>query len=300
MLESSIKRVRHEGDAAVELTTPALRLVVVTGRGPRVAHLSRPDGKNLLLWKPGRYRRNAWDLMGGHRCWLARPGADEAEETYAADNRACAVELGADFFTVQAPTDPVARLTRGLTIQTLAADRVRVRHFVRNESDMLWSGALWGLTCTVPTPTTTYTVPMSDGTNWDTSTMTFFKAWGGTHTGAYDDPQFKLTPEGLLIRALGQENKRALRTAPGIIAMHDRDRDSLFVKRAPWRTGASYPLESNLALYTGPDAFMVEMETMSPSVTLRPGEQHQHDEEWVLRAAGARRPNAAALRGLFD
>jgi len=283
----------------VELTTGALRLVTLTARGPRVAHLSRPEGRNLLLWKPGKYRRNTWDLMGGHRCWLARPGADESEETYFPDNRPCSVALRDDGFTVQTPPDACSRVVRGLNVQILAADRLRVRHFARNESDMLWSGALWGLTCTLPTPSTTYTIPLSDGTSWDTATMTFFKSWAG-HTGAYDDPQFKLTADSLVVRSLGRENKRAIRAAAGIMAMHDRERDVLFAKRSPLITGAPYPVDSNLAIYTGPDSFMVEMESLSPTTTLRPGETHSHDEEWLLRAAPARRPEAEALRALFE
>ena len=41
--------------------------------------------------------------------------------------------------------------------------RVVLDHFLRNESDMLWSGGLWALTCTVPSKGSTYTLPLGDG-----------------------------------------------------------------------------------------------------------------------------------------
>lgn len=294
-----IKRVRLEGHAAVELTTDALRVVAVYSRGPRLAHLSRVDGTNLLLWAPGQYRRNTWDLMGGHRCWLARPGADESEETYFPDNRPCAVEFGESHFVVSTAPDPCSRIVRGLRVECVGSERLRVVHFARNESDMLWSGALWGLTCTVPNKKTDYIVPLADGSTWDTATMTFFKRWGGTHTGSYDDPQFKMTADSVLVRAQGRENKRAFRTAAGVIALHDRSRDVLFAKCARHEPGRPSPIDSNVAVYTGPDAFMVEMETMGPFATLRPGETLQHVEEWFLGPAPARRPDAEKLRALF-
>ncbi|HRG57059.1 MAG TPA: hypothetical protein PLG56_13520, partial [Lacunisphaera sp.] len=75
-----ISRINFDGLDAVELRTRDLRLVALTAKGPRIAFFGRPAGDNLLLWAPGKYRRGAWDLMGGHRLWAARPGADEAEE----------------------------------------------------------------------------------------------------------------------------------------------------------------------------------------------------------------------------
>ncbi len=78
-----IKEILFEGHKAVEIITDHLRLVVVTEFGPRIAFFGKPDGDNLLLWAPGEYMREKWDLAGGHRVWVTRPGADENEDTYA-------------------------------------------------------------------------------------------------------------------------------------------------------------------------------------------------------------------------
>src|SRR6478609_11788387 len=116
----TVKLIKFGGLAAVELRTAAVRLVVVTAKGPRIAFFGRPDGANLLMWQPGKYFRGPWELMGGHRLWVSRPGADEAEETYAADNQPCTVELGKSSFTVTAAIDPVLRTQRGFTVTALA------------------------------------------------------------------------------------------------------------------------------------------------------------------------------------
>ncbi|HEY8994290.1 MAG TPA: hypothetical protein VIM71_06505 [Lacunisphaera sp.] len=295
----SIKRITFGGLAAVELRTPKIRLVVLTAKGPRVAFWGRPDGDNLLLWAPGKYRRGRWDLMGGHRLWLARPGADEAEETYATDNQPCDVEVFGNAFSVTAPVDPIHRTQRGIKVTALAADRVVIEHFVTNCSDMLWSGGIWGLTCTVPSAGTSYLAPLGDGSSWDYATMVAFRTWGGGHGGlGFGDEQFQLTDDALVLRPSSRENKRMVKADAGIIAMHDPVQKLLFAMHADYQADGNYPLGTNLAFYVGPKNFMVEMETMSPFTTLKPQATLRHTETWLLRdAKGA--PTAKALRAIF-
>ena len=296
----AIKRIKFEGLNAIELVTRAVRLVVITAKGPRIAFWGRPAGSNLLLWSPGQYRRGEWDLMGGHRLWAARPGADETEETYAADNHPCTVKVAADGFTVTGALDPVQKIQRGFTVTAVADDRITLDHFVRNASDMLWSGGLWTLTCTVPSAKATYTLPLGDGSSWDYATIVAFRTWGGGHGGVgFDDPQFKFTHDALVLHASGRENKRMLKADAGIIAMHDPAQKLLFAIHAAYDPAGNYPLGTNLALYVGPKNFMVEMETMGPAATLKPGQTLTHRETWLLAEAKAT-PIAKSLRGLFS
>lgn len=297
---AEIRRVTFQGERALELRTRALRLVATTSRGPRLAHLSRTGGDNLLYWQPGRHRRGRWDLLGGHRLWTARPGADECEETYRPDNAPCTVATTRSGFTLTAPVDPETRLERGFSVRALATDRLEVVHFVRNTGDMLWSGGLWAITCTQPSADSTYLAPLGDGSAWDYATIVAFHTWGGGHGGAgFADPQFTTTRDQFVLRPSGRENKRMLKADAGILALHDPSRDVLFAKRAPFDPAASYPLGTNLATYVGPDNFMVELESMGPFTTLKPGATLRHTETWVLRPAGSRPPSSAALRRLF-
>ena len=295
----TIQRTTFDGVDAIELLTSALRLVVITARGPRIASWGRPGGDSLLLWSPGKYRRGQWDLMGGHRLWVARPGADEAEETYAVDDQPCAVKLRANGFTVTSAIDPVSRTCRGFKVTLIADDRVAIDHFVRNESDMLWSGGLWALTCTAPSPGATYTVPLGDGSSWDYATIVAFRTWGGGHGGVgFNDPQFECTDDALVLHPAGRENKRMVKADPGIMALHDPKRKLLFAIYTSYQPAGDYPLGTNLALYVGPKNFMVEMETMGPAVTLKPGQSLEHRETWLLADARTA-PTAKALRGMF-
>ena len=295
----SIKRTKFGGLAAMEIRTAELRLVVITAKGPRVAVLTRRDGPNLLMWAPGKYRRGKWDLMGGHRLWLARPGADEAEETYATDNRPCTVETFAQGITVTAPVDPVHRTQRGVKFTVRAADRIELEHFVTNCGDMLWSGGLWAITSTLPLAGANYSVPLGDGSSWDYATIIAIRTWG-RNQGAktFNDPQFGFTDDMFCLHPGGRESKRMLKADPGIIGMHDPAQKLVFAKHAAYLPDANYPLGTNLALYIGNDNFMAEMESMGPCATVKPGHTLKHTETWVLRDAKAA-PTAAQLKALF-
>jgi hypothetical protein len=295
----TVRRITFEGLDAIELRTPDLRVVAITAKGPRIAFWGRPGGKNLLLWAPGQYRRGRWDLMGGHRLWAARPGADEAEETYATDNQPCTVKISTDGFTVTGALDAVQQIRRGFTVTATADGRITLDHFLRNESDMLWSGGLWALTCTVPSKKSSYTIPLGDGSSWDYATIVAFRTWGGGHGGVgFDDPQFGCTTDALVLKPSGRENKRMIKADAGLIAWHDPAQKLLFVKHAAWVPEGNYPLGTNLALYVGPKNFMVEMETMGPAATLKPGQVLKHRETWLLADAKSA-PTVKALRALF-
>jgi hypothetical protein len=296
----SIKRIRFGGQAAVELKTPLLRLVVLTAKGPRIAFWGRPGGDNLLLWGPGKYQRKSWELMGGHRLWITRPGADEAEETYSPDNQPCTVEIGRKGFTVTATTDPVLLTQRGFTVTALAPDRLQLDHFVINHANMLWSGGLWAITSTVPLGGAQYIVPLGDGSRWDYATVVAVRTWGDDQGAkTFHDPRFDFTADAFRLDPVsGLENKRMIKADAGVIGMHVPAQGLLFAKHAAYCPDASYPLGTNTALYVGAQSFMVEMETMGPVATVKPGARLAHTETWVLRTAKAE-PTATQLRGLF-
>jgi hypothetical protein len=296
----SIKRIKFGGQAAVELTTSALRLVVLTAKGPRIAFWGKPGGGNLLLWAPGKYKRGPWELMGGHRLWVSRPGADEAEETYAADNEACTVEIGRDGFTVTAATDPVLQTQRGFTVTAVAADRLQLDHFVTNRSNMLWSGGLWAITSTLPSADARFTVPLGDGSSWDYATVVAIRTWGADQGAkSFHDPRFEFTDDSFRLNPVsGVENKRMIKADPGIIGMYEPAEGVVFAKHTAFQPDAQYPLGTNLALYIGPKSFMVEMESMGPFVTLKPGRTLRHGETWVLRSAKSE-ATAKQLKALF-
>jgi hypothetical protein len=218
-------------------------------------------------------------LRGGHRLWTTRPDADESEEAYEPDNDPCRVRVLADGVRVVAPPTR-ARIEKSLTIRA-TSDGWSILHRLRNTGDMLWSGGIWAITCTRPTARTRYRIPLDGGNPaWDLLTIITPRRWGGIHSALVDDPQIRLREDAVHIRALGREGKRMLFTERGELEM--RDQRGHFSKATGAIAGGRYPLATNVAVYLAPRAFMVELETMSPLVTLRPGATIDHVERWTL------------------
>jgi hypothetical protein len=268
----------------IQIVTGEVRLVITADCGPRIAFWGRPGGENLLLWAPGTYGRNEWDLLGGHRVWVTRPMADEGEETYVIDNLPCTVKFTKTGCIVTGAEDPVSKIQRGIGIRVLEENCLEIDNFVINQGNLLFSGGVWPLTCTVPTESTTYGIPLGDGSRWDYCKVVMFKQWE-SHTGGFDDDQFSFTSDMLILSPRGKENKRMVNAERGMIAMNDPKRDILFVKKVPYFREQKYPLDCNIAIYIGPESFMVEMETMGGEKMLKPGESMNHTETWVLASA---------------
>lgn len=301
-----VRAITHDGVSAVELTTSALRLVAVTGFGPRLAWFGRPGGDNLLFWddvaKP-KYVREApgkdWKLRGGHRLWVhAGSAGDENETTYRNDDAPATSEVRADGFTVRAAYDPETRTRRSVSVRILAENRLELVHEIANEGDMLVGAGAWCLTCTRPGPGTRYVIPLGDGTEWDTTTITSFRCWAGHGTRSFREEQFAFADDAYVLTPKGQETKRMIRTPRGVIAMTDSERKLTFAIRAGFDPEAAYPLGHNIATYVGPANFMVEMETMGAIQTIKPGQRLSYRQEWQLIPQAVDPTGAAVLAAL--
>jgi hypothetical protein len=276
-----VRPTQHAGLDAVEMVEGGVRMVLVHEIGPRIASFGLLGRASLLYWdEAGAHRHGDFRLYGGHRLWTTRPDADESEETFAPDNAPCAVLEVEGGVEVIAPPTP-SRIEKALRV-TARGPTWTVEHRLRNVGTLLWAGGAWTLTCTLPAAETRYRIPLGGGSpEWDVLTMVIPRRWAG-HTSRVDDPQFVLREDAIELRALGDEAKRMVHAPRGVIEMIDEER-GLFTKTATLRSG-TYPRDTNLAVYLGPRAFMVEMESMSPFAALAPGEQLVHTETWTLRA----------------
>jgi hypothetical protein len=206
---------------------------------------------------------------------------DESEEVYRPDNAPCRVQKKGRTLTILGTIDPLLAIQKGIRLEIMDEHRMAVDNFITNTGPLLYSGGVWALTCTVPCRGRTYGIPLGDGSQWDGFRMTLFRRWGG-HPGLINDPQVTFTEDMLIVKPQGRETKRMLEAPYGIIAMDAPDQKTTFIKKVVFQRGAQYPMSSNITFYVGPGNFMVEMETMSPEVTLKPGETVHNREEWIL------------------
>lgn len=278
----TVRLITFDGLQAYELLSPAARMVVVTGLGPRIAFFGKPGGENLLYWKNDDLGREGWRLLGGHRVWVTRPLADESEDAYATDNGPCQVTLFGDGLDVTSEVHPVYKTSRGLRVRCIDDSTFQVTSFLTNCGPMLYSGGVWSPTCTDPAGGKEYGIPLGDRSlSWDVINLVIPRSFAG-HTAPVNDPQITFTEDFLIVRPAGVESKRMVSAPYGIIAMTWPGKNLSFIKHSPYHANGRYPYGCNLAFYIGPENFLVEMETYGQEQVVLPGATIENQETWVL------------------
>jgi hypothetical protein len=288
-----IERTEFRGwREAYRLRLREAEIVVVTEVGPRILSLSVGGGSNLLFVDEetaGLGQGDAdWHVYGGHRLWVA----PETEDTYAPDNLPCEVEVSDGRLTVISPVTPRTKLQKRLTF-TAREGRFVIEHGVRNTGDVLYPGAIWALTCVVPSGGVVF--PWGRGGAWDLKKIVYWNRWMD-HRSDVTSRQWQPGPDLFMVVPTGEEGKVGTHSPEGWVALCRED--ATFVKSYDWVPGARYPDEdSSLQVYTC-DRF-VEMETLSPLTVFYPGAEIVHREIWTVTAEAIDPTDGAALRRLL-
>ena len=280
----SIQEIEFDGLGAIEILSSKVRMIIITSLGPRIAWFGPRKGRNLLFWDYARkYKRGAWQLLGGHRVWAMRPLGDESEETYAADNGPCSVRISARGVEVRGEANPAFRLAKTIGVKVLDDETFLVDNRLTNVSEMIWSGGVWGLTCTLPKANTRYGIPLGRGGEWDMFVVGYPKRWGGGQTARVDDSAVRMTEDCMLVAGQGRISKRMVQAPQGVIGMTDPGASVSFIKHCEYAEGAMYPMGCNVAFYAGKNNFMIEMEFMGGCQSVPPGQTLSMRETWMLR-----------------
>ncbi|HEY8562472.1 MAG TPA: hypothetical protein VIL74_18990 [Pyrinomonadaceae bacterium] len=258
-------------------------VVVATEFGPRVLAFNFIGGANVLGWHPhaaiqsplGEYR-----IYGGHRLWIA---PEVPSRTYAPDSAPIEwfFDEAENSIRLVQPVEPVSGTRKEMTVKLAGAGGdVTILHKITNVGDRETELAAWALTimrgggtCEIPNEPF---APYGGETLLPVRNLT---VWAYTDLS---DPRWTFDRE--LIRLRVDESRREPQKI-GVLNKRGWARyrlaDSVFTKHFDFRETASYPdMNSNTELYVA--GSFVEVETLAPLVTLKPGESTEHVERWRL------------------
>lgn len=278
-----ITELVYDGLRCVELRTDKVKMIITTEVGPRIAFYGKVNGENLLYWDKDEIKYDDWNLYGGHRVWITRPGADESQDTYLADNEECEYTIRKTGVKITSPMNAIMKIRRGMDIEVISDNEIKVTNFITNCGPMLHSGGVWSPTCTKPREGVIYSIPLGDDSlSWDIVKIIIPRKFAG-NTVRIDDPQITFNSNYMLINPMGIVTKRAVYAPQGKIAMTYPKENLTFIKSSKCKRDGSYPLGGcNIAVFVGKDNFMVEMETFSEEQTIIPNETIENIETWSL------------------
>lgn len=286
-----IEKIQYAGwKDCLRLSNGRIEVIVTTEVGPRILRFGAIGGQNLLHEAPeqqGLKGGTKWRALGGHRLWHA---PEVKPRTYAPDNEPVRYEIQPDRVSLLQEVEPSTGIQKAVEIRLdPERDGVHVMHRLTNLNP--WSVELAPWAITIMAPGGVAIVPQEpfaphpdfqDGEEGAPGPASYLPArslalWSYTRL---NDPRWVFLDRYILMK-----QDPAIRF-PLKFGVSNRQKwcgylrnKEMLLKRFPWQVEASYPDEGcNNEIFT--NAEMLEVESLGPLTTLRPGESVEHSETW--------------------
>ena len=271
-----------DGLKAVKVDTGKVKMYIITACGPRIAFLGTNEEDNILYWAKDAVSRENWQLHGGHRVWITRPYADEAEDAYMEDNDECYYEISENRVIVTSKPHPYFKISRGMDIEILSDTKLRVTNFIKNDGGLIYSGGVWSPTCINPEGKKIIVELGQGDVTWDLVKIVIPRKFAG-NTVLINDPQISFTEEQMIVEPKGIVTKRCLCAPQGKLTTTWEEKGLSFVKTSKYKPNAKYPLDGcNVAVFVGENNWMAEMETFGEEQPVIPGQTIYNEEIWEI------------------
>ncbi|MDQ3813282.1 MAG: DUF4380 domain-containing protein [Armatimonadota bacterium] len=278
----TMEKINYRGwPNCYRLSNGLVDLIVTTDVGPRIIRFGFVDEPNEFKEYEemvGKMGGDEWRIYGGHRLWHA---PEDDPRTYFPDNSPVQIEEHSDFVRLIQTPETTTGIQKEIDLRLLPdAAHVIVTHRLRN-SDNVWDVELapWALSVMAQGGKVIIPLPPR-GTHPEmvlpTSTLTL---WAFTDMA---DPRWTWGTQYVMLRQdpnVEKPQKLGLMVPDGWAAYARNDH--LFVVKFHYAPGAAYPdLGSSVETFTNDE--MLELETVAPSIRLRPGDEVEHVEHWFL------------------
>jgi hypothetical protein len=215
-------------------------------------------------------------MLGGHRLWHT---PEVPASTYRPDEGAVVVSELPDGVDLLGADDPVAGVQKRIRVRLAAGGVVRVEHEVRNTGASAITTACWAITQVPPRGEAWVPFPVGD-LNGPYLPNRAIVLWPYSSLG---DDRLTLTDDLAVVRGVAGSwgrTKVGTQRQRGWIAW--RDGGTVLVIEAAEEPGVYGDMGAATQCYSCGD--FVELETISPAVTLEPGAAVEHVQTWRIAA----------------
>ena len=273
-------------ETALRISNDTVHLVVSTEVGPRILFYGFPGKENEFHEVPdhsGLGGDGIFKVYGGHRLWVS----PEVARTYYPDNVPVLVRSNGEGFVFTAPPEsepPGTNLQKEIEIRLAeTGSRVTVTHRIRNLGKRATRMAPWALSVMAGGGRAILPLPARAPISADRlSPEGVLALWCYTDLA---DVRWRLGTRYIQLHQAKYPASRFKEQKGGIFnpfgwGAYFRS-NHLFVKKASVEKGARYPDSGcNFEVYT--DEHSLELETLGPLRSLKPGETAEHTEQWWL------------------
>jgi hypothetical protein len=290
MLPAMPQEIAYGGwSRCLELANGHIRLIATTEVGPRILFCGPPGGPNLFKEFPkqaGKLKPRSpdpqnrdWLPWGGHRLWIA----PEGDHCYDADNQPVTVELlGPDAVRLTAPEELAHGWQRGMEIHLLPGQpRARIIHRLTALRPLTTPCALWALSIMDAGGCARIPQPPPGSHPEDLLPNRNLIVW----------PYVSLQDPRLTLGSSHWEVRQQPPGPPLKIGLLHRQSSVDYLNQG-WRFTTHFPpvedkaypdLGVNCEIFTNPE--ILEVESLSPLLTLDAGQTATHTIEWSIHPA---------------
>lgn len=279
--EVRVEKIEYAGwPNCYRISNGSVELLVTGDVGPRVLRYGFIGGQNLFKEFPeqlGRSGEDAFQARGGHRLWKA---PEDLATTWTADNQPVEIHPYSDGLTAIAPVESASGLQKEIEIRLAASGSgVTLTHRITNRSAQDQVFAPWALTVMAPGGMAIAGFPARTEYPGNLQPTNPLVMWGYTDLS---DARWRFLHKYIALR---QDVSRSNPQKIGLFSEHTWAcyllNSELFLKRTHANASATYPdFGCSLEMFTNEE--ILEIETLGPMRTLRPGESLQHVERWSL------------------
>jgi hypothetical protein len=288
-----VEKIAYGGwSNCLRLSNGVIDIIATTDVGPRIIRYGLVGKENEFFEDPnqmGKTGGTEWMGFGGHRLWLA---PESAPRSYYPDNNSIEYEMDGDTLRLLPEMESSTRMQKeiDITLDTNSS-HVTVVHKITNHN--LWdiTMAPWALSVMTAGgeaifPQEPYAphpaVPDFPGQKTD---QRYFLPVRNIVLWSYtklNDPRYDFTAKYLILK---QDPKAEKPQKIGLSnelgwAAYARN-GHLFVKKVAVETEKTYP-DNGCVFESFTNADMLELESLGPIVTLKPGATVTHTEDWYL------------------
>jgi hypothetical protein len=274
-----MEKVKFNGWDCVRLASREVELIVTTEVGPRIIRFGFKGRQNLMAeieGQQGGAGEKQWMIRGGHRLWIA---PEAKPQTYELDNVCVRAREIRNGVRTEQPAGPLMGVEKRMDI-TLdpKANRVKIVHTLTNRGRTPVTLAPWALSVMAPGGMAIIPLP---GKVPHTRRLTHNQEWSIWGYTDFSDARWTLGSRYVFFRQDPEKgpNKLGIAHREGWVAYGLAG--DLFVKRFKWIDGATYP-DGGVNFETFSNEDFLELESLGPLVTLKPGRATVHEEQWEL------------------
>jgi len=278
----TIKEITLKKQNYLTITNGTIELTLSKDYGPRIIRAGFENDINLFeevnISRKTPY--GIWKIYGGHRLWIA---PEKFPETYMPDNEPVNIKNAKDSITISAQVKKL-NIVKEIKLKFIHKNKIEVKQSIKNNGRKNMQLSIWGLSvmrkggfAIIPQNKKKEDkegmLPNRNIILWPYSDIT--------------DKRLKLSNKYIFVKQGGKKPFKIGQRVPDNWAAYYY-KGYMFIKHFKFNPNETYPdFNSNVEIYSC-DKFL-ELETLSPLYTIKPGKSVSQTEIWEFKK-GVKQP----------